>query len=117
VVWVGAAAGALVLAIAIASVGAAQEAALDGKEIFLAQKCNLCHSVEAAGIERTMKSEKLAGPELTGLITAETDRAWLAQFLRKQVDKETKKHGKEFKGSDEELTAVLDWLALQKKPG
>ena len=39
--------------IATATPKAAAAAAPDGKAIFLAQKCNLCHSVSAAGIERT----------------------------------------------------------------
>ena len=40
---------------------------LDGKQIFLAQKCNLCHAVSPAGIAATTKSEKMKGPDLVGL--------------------------------------------------
>ncbi len=39
---------------------------LDGKQIFLAQKCNLCHSVPPAGIAATVKSERMKGPDLVG---------------------------------------------------
>jgi mono/diheme cytochrome c family protein len=94
--------------------GAAAPAKLDGKQIFLAQKCNLCHSVSSAGIERTMKSEKMAGPDLTNL-AAKQDAATLTKFLHKQADINGKKHGKAFTGSDEEMGALVSWLQQQKK--
>jgi mono/diheme cytochrome c family protein len=89
-------------------------AKLDGKQIFLAQKCNLCHSVSSAGIERTMKSEKMAGPDLTNT-AAKEDAGKLTKFLRKEGDLNGKKHGKGFTGSDEELGALVSWLQQQKK--
>jgi mono/diheme cytochrome c family protein len=94
--------------------GAAAPAKLDGKQIFLAQKCNLCHSVSSAGIERTVKSEKVAGPDLTNL-AAKEDAGQLTRFLRKEGELNGKKHGKGFTGSDEELGAVISWLQQQKK--
>jgi mono/diheme cytochrome c family protein len=94
--------------------GAAAPAKLDGKQIFLAQKCNLCHSVSSAGIERTMKSEKMAGPDLTNL-AAKQDAATLTKFLKKEGEINGKKHGKAFTGSDEEMAAVISWLQRQKK--
>jgi mono/diheme cytochrome c family protein len=89
-------------------------AKLDGKQIFLAQKCNLCHSVSSASIERTMKSEKMAGPDLTNL-AAKQDAAALTKFLRKEGEINGKKHSKAFTGSDEELGALVSWLQQQKK--
>ena len=97
-----------------ASGAAAPPAKLDGKQIFLAQKCNLCHSVSSAGIERTVKSEKVAGPDLTNT-AAKEDAAGLAKFLRKEGDLNGKKHGKAFTGTDEELGALIAWLQAQKK--
>jgi len=97
-----------------AAASAAAPAKLDGKAIFLAQKCNLCHSVSSAGIERTMKSEKVAGPDLTNT-AAKEDAAKLAKFLRKEDALNGKKHGKAFTGSDEELGALISWLQAQKK--
>jgi mono/diheme cytochrome c family protein len=94
--------------------GAAAPAKLDGKQIFLAQKCNLCHSVSSAGIERTVKSEKVAGPDLTNL-AAKVDAATLTKFLKKETEINGKKHGKTFTGTDEELGAVISWLQQQKK--
>lgn len=89
-----------------------QAGKLDGKAIFLAQKCNLCHSVSTQGIERTMKSEKMAGPDL---VNVKEDAAFLGKFLRKQADLHGKKHGKAFTGSDEELGALIAWIQAQKK--
>jgi mono/diheme cytochrome c family protein len=92
----------------------ATPAKLDGKTLFLAQKCNLCHSVSSAGIERMVKSEKVAGPDLTDL-AAKENAATLTKFLKKEGEIDGKKHGKLFTGSDEELAAVISWLQQQKK--
>jgi mono/diheme cytochrome c family protein len=97
-----------------ASGAAAAPATPDGKQIFLSQKCSLCHSVSSAGIVRTVQSEKVAGPDLTNL-AAKTDAATLTKFLRKQTTIDGKQHGKLFTGSDEELAAVISWLQQQKK--
>ena len=91
---------------------AGQAGKLDGKAIFLAQKCNLCHSVPTQGIERTVKSEKMAGPDL---VNVKEDAAFLTKFLHKQADLNGKKHGKAFTGSDEELGALIAWIQAQKK--
>lgn len=86
----------------------------DGKKIFLAQKCNLCHSIEVAGIEATTKSEKLKGPDLaaTPFIGSRED---LAKFVRQTIQLDGKKHKKGFKGTDEELATLFDWLTAQQK--
>lgn len=86
---------------------------LDGKQIFLAQKCNLCHSVPPAGIEATTKSEKMKGPDLVG--ESKRDAKLLNDYLRKKVEINGKKHGKEFTGSDEEIGALIAWLQKQEK--
>jgi mono/diheme cytochrome c family protein len=106
-------AAAAALALAIGSMAApAGAAAPDGKAIFLAQKCNLCHSVPTADITRTTKSEKMAGPDL---VNVKEDGAFLTKFLKKQADLNGKKHAKAFTGSDEELAALIAWIQKQKK--
>src|SRR5262245_10544258 len=102
----------VLLAVLYSGPAAGQAAKLDGKAIFLAQKCNMCHSVPTQGIERTMKSEKMAGPDLVNI---KEDAAFLGKFLRKQADLHGKKHSKAFTGSDEELGAVIAWIQAQKK--
>jgi mono/diheme cytochrome c family protein len=104
----------VLLALLYSSPGAAQTAkVLDGKQIFTAQKCNLCHSVSPAGIEATTKSEKMKGPDLLGL--SKRDAKLLNGYLRKTADINGKKHGKQFTGSDEEIGALIAWLQKQEK--
>lgn len=86
---------------------------LDGKQIFLAQKCNLCHSVSPAGITATTKSEKMKGPDLAG--ESKRDAKLLNGYLRKTADINGKKHVKHFTGSDEEIGALIAWLQKQEK--
>lgn len=91
----------------------AQGAGLDGKAIFLAQKCNLCHSVPTAGIEKTTKSEKMAGPDL---VNVKTDAATLTKYLKKQADLDGKKHtAAAWKGSDKDLATLIAWIEKQKE--
>ena len=102
--------GVLTLA-AFVALGATANAA-DGKEIFLGQKCNMCHAVSSAGITPT---GKIKAPDLTGL-AAKEDPAWLGKFLKKEAaDKKGKKHIKPFTGSAEDLTTLVDWLQKQTK--
>lgn len=86
----------------------------DGKAVFEAQKCNICHAVSSAEIEAKTKSEKLKGPDLTG-VGDRVEGAWITRYVKKEVDREGKKHMKPFKGTDEELQAIVDWL-LEQKP-
>jgi mono/diheme cytochrome c family protein len=86
---------------------------LDGKQIFLAQKCNLCHSVPPAGIAATVKSERMKGPDLVGL--SQKDATLLNGYLRKTANINGKKHAKQFTGSDEEIGALIAWLQKQEK--
>ena len=87
--------------------------AADGKAIFLAQKCNMCHNVPSAQVERTTKSDKMAGADLNGDMTKDQ----LVKFIKKEApDAAGKTHSKEWKGTDEELNALADWLVQNKKP-
>ena len=95
---------------AILATGAS--AAPDGKQVFLDQKCNMCHTVSSAGITPT---SKIKAPDLAGLASKE-DPAWITKFLKKEVDKNGKKHIKPFTGGDEDLAAVVAWLQKQTEP-
>lgn len=87
---------------------------LDGKQLFLAQRCNLCHTVSSADIQATTKSEKMKGPDLTGL-ASKLDAKLIGDYLRKKIEINGKKHGKAFTGSDEEIGALIAWLQKQEK--
>lgn len=83
-----------------------------GQEIFLAQKCNTCHSVPTAGIEAKVKSETMRGPDLVNLTD---DAPTIKSFITQQTERDGKKHKKHAKGTDEELDALIDWLLSQKQ--
>ena len=90
-----------------------EEGSGGGKDAFLAAKCNTCHSVSTAGIEAKTTSEKLKGPDLVG-VANDFDAEGLAAFLRQESEKDGKKHKKAWKGTDEDLSAIVDWLLEQK---
>jgi nitrate/TMAO reductase-like tetraheme cytochrome c subunit len=97
------------------SVGTAFAAAAEdpGRAAFLANKCNLCHSVSSAEIVATSKSEKMKGPDLKGVVEKigmEHAKLWVT----KQVEKDKKRHSKEYKGTPEDLDLILAWLKTQK---
>ncbi len=90
---------------------------LDGKKIFTAQNCQMCHDVSSAGIKATTKSERMKGPDLTGKL-ADKDADVMADILKKKKNTENgKPHPKAFTGSDEELKAMIAWLKDQKPTG
>ncbi len=90
--------------------------AKDGQEVFMGEKCNMCHGVAAADIEAKTSSEKMLGPDLSGY-QASVDFATLAAYLRKEGELESGKHKGNFKGTDEELKAMVDWLASLEASG
>jgi len=84
-----------------------------GQQIFEEWKCALCHSVSTVDIKAKITSGESAGPDLVDLADSyETD--WIIKFVRGEVTKEGHTHKKPFKGSDEELQAIVDWLLEQK---
>ena len=90
---------------------AADEAQEPGKAEFLAQKCETCHSVSTQDIAHTGKVEKLLGPDLAG-VGDRHEASWMVAYVqREKVGENGKKHLKPFKGTDEELQAIVDWLA------
>ncbi|MCP4200585.1 MAG: hypothetical protein GY769_01460 [bacterium] len=95
-------------ALVIAPTGVAAED-MDGKALFTeTHKCNMCHAVPAADIEAKTTSEKMKGGDLGGKVEGEL--AEIAAYVRKEADMDGKQHKKPFKGTDEELQAIIDWL-------
>lgn len=108
------------------------EEAVTGKALFLKHKCNSCHTVTSAKIvlpakekdddddwddEDDEKKESKA-PDLSNVGLKHKGKAeWLHLYLRKKAATEKKrKHIKRFKGSDEERTALVNWLMTMKTP-
>lgn len=89
--------------------------ALDGKAIFLREKCEVCHSVSSAGIEAKAKSEKLKASDLAG-VGKRHKTAVLRSYIKQQTELDGEKHKKAFKGTDAELDVLIAWLESQKAP-
>jgi cytochrome c2 len=98
-----------------ASAAGGDEAMPQGQKLFVDQyKCNMCHSVSSAGIEAKAKSEKMRGPDLTGVV-AEKGAEWATKFIKREVKLDDNEHKKQWKGSDDDLKTIVDWLATQEK--
>ncbi len=94
---------------------AEEEPALDGMALFTdTHKCSMCHAVPAAEIVAKTKSEKMKGGDLGGKVEGEL--AEIAAYVRKESELDGKTHKKPFKGTDEELQAIVDWLATLEAP-
>ena len=81
----------------------------DGEALFTSHRCGLCHDVARAGIRAKARSSEMKGPDLSELIPPKEIED-LAAYLRQESERQGGKHLKGFKGSDEELQAILDWL-------
>ncbi len=96
----------------------------DGKAVFLDNKCNTCHTMQALGIakkkpdaaeEKEAKEEKSdkKAPDLSG-IGLERKADWMAKYLMKKEAIQGEKHTRRFRGDANELAAVTTWLEAQK---
>ena len=78
------------------------------RDLYLRYNCGNCHAVPAAGIVAKTKNEKMKGGDLGGKVEGEL--AEIAAYVRKEAELDGKTHKKPFKGTDEELQAIIDWL-------
>lgn len=91
-----------------------------GKDLFLEKKCDKCHSIVSEKIEKQVNKKtgkKKKGPDLSGA-GLERDADWLTKFIKKEIEKESVydkakkvKHKKKFKGKDEELKSLAQYMA------
>jgi mono/diheme cytochrome c family protein len=92
--------------------GASAGTSTDGKSVFAANQCGVCHSVQSVGITRTAASSK--APDLSG-VGLRHNAVWMTKYLQKEEELNGAKHAKKFKGSDADLASLTAWLATQKK--
>lgn len=115
----------LVLALAFGVLVASAEDAKEpaGKTLFLTYKCNSCHTIKAAGVEKkaaegeadsTTAASKKKPTDLSSVgLDAKAD--WIAKYMKKlETTKDGKKHMKLFKGTAEELATLSTWLETMK---
>jgi cytochrome c len=98
------------------TVSAGEEETSSGHQLYLEMKCNMCHAVSTAGIEAKTTSEKMLGPDLVGLAEHKslTDAGAIMEYVKQESELDGAEHKKGFKGTDEELQALVDWLLEQK---
>lgn len=86
-----------------------------GKVIFKANKCSSCHAIKSQGIAKTAGEETKdkEPPDLSNVGTKH-NAAWMAKYLLKKETLDDAKHLKKFKGSDEDLEVLTNWLATLK---
>lgn len=91
-----------------------------GKKLFLDNKCNICHSIQAAAVVKkgpaVAAGAKNPPPDLSG-VGLERSADWITKFLKKEVDLNGKKHTKLWTGKPEDLATLAKWLeSLKTKP-
>jgi cbb3-type cytochrome oxidase cytochrome c subunit len=86
-----------------------QEQALDGKQVFIDSKCNNCHTVTSMEIT-SKKDEALDLSDAASAGNAEL----IKSYLLKESKINDKNHKLKFKGTDEELNALVNWLLTLK---
>jgi hypothetical protein len=87
----------------------ADEKSDDGKKVFVDNKCNMCHTVNVAGIE----SKKSDATDLS-VVGKDRTTEFLTKYLKKEAKLDDKDHKSSFKGTDEDLAKLVDWLSTLK---
>lgn len=82
-----------------------------GKDIFLNSKCNTCHAIKSQGIDSKMAAKY---PDLSNFGNKNMEADLVKKFINKESDMNGKKHAIKFKGTDEELTLLVNWLLTLK---
>lgn len=86
-----------------------------GQIAFVELKCNTCHPVASLEIERTGKSDRMKGPDLS-TVGDEREADWLKLYLLKEADLDGDKHQLTFRGDEQQLDAIVAWLVTLVEP-
>ncbi len=82
-----------------------------GKDIFVNNKCNMCHSINSLSIESKMPNKY---PDLSEVGKLDLKTADIKKYLMKEGDLNGKKHAIKFKGDAAELDTLVNWLQTLK---
>jgi cbb3-type cytochrome oxidase cytochrome c subunit len=86
-----------------------------GKTIFLANKCNTCHSIASDKIEKTSKTKPKKEPPDLSTVGDQRTAEWIEKYIKKTETIDNVKHVKGWTGKPEDLTTLAKWLADHKK--
>ena len=79
-----------------------------GKQVFVASKCTMCHTVKSMGIQTTGHMSK---PFDLSRVGASHNAAWFKPYLLKQTALNGKQHIKKFTGAAAQLNQLANWLS------
>lgn len=89
---------------------------VDVDALLAAKKCTFCHTVASAGIASSRpEGVKGAIVDLSG-VGARRPRPWLEAYLLKKEKIEQREHPATFRGTPEELAALVDWMLALREP-
>lgn len=106
----------------LASNAGAADAVAPGQDIFIKNKCSQCHTITALKItkeegaeeeEAVEGEEKVDPPDLSDVGKNRTAE-WITKWEKKEEKNKGRKHKKKWKGTDEDLKTLADWLATLK---
>jgi FtsZ-interacting cell division protein ZipA len=87
-----------------------QEDQHPGQKVFMDSKCTTCHTVQS----HDLTSKKKDAQDLSGVGTV-YQANFLELFLKKQEKVDDKSHPQSFKGTDEQLEQLVEWLTTLKQ--
>lgn len=84
-----------------------------GKDLFLKNQCNKCHTINAQGIKRigTADDDSDTKPPDLSKVGKDRSAAWIVGWLNKTEMIKGKKHKKKFAGTPADAQAIATWLA------
>jgi len=112
---------AFVIAGALVSAASTSHAA-DGKQLFIDQKCNKCHSIKSKGVEKLPSTGEAAPEDADAaasikppdLSDVKLDVATLKPFLKKETEitfeGKSVKHKKKVELSEDDLVKVINYV-------
>ncbi len=85
----------------------------EASDLFVANKCVKCHSVDSAKIATTSKkADEVKDLSKVGADFSKLDE--LKAYVKKESERDGKKHKLAFKGDDGDLTKIANWLLTLK---
>ena len=96
-----------------ASTGTFEEEEDAGRGILLAAKCQRCHAVSTAEVAMD-EGSRVKGPDLAKLSAPMRQAEVLDAYLRRTETKNGKRHPFPWRGEDDELDRLIQWLLLHQ---